>query len=380
MPAGDTLGVQYSSRPNSNVRKTDDTTKSISPSILESFCCRVCWHLCDHDFQAHRSAGFDWFWRSPISLQTHVAAVARKVRLADHAQRRGRSREQLVCDPRRQGEVEGSSSIFVFDPNGKFIRAFGQQFQGGGHGIEVRVEDGTPYLYIAAYQQVKTISKLTLTGEKVWEKFAPMKSGVYADGEDTNPQRSWGRDRFMPTNFAFLPNGDFLLADGYGAFQIHHYDKDGNWKSCFGGPGAGEGKFATPHGIWIDDRAGKEAEIVVADRAHGTLQVFDLNSQYKKTVTGFGLPANVDTYKDLMLVPELVARVSILDQNFKTIATIGDDRKRLQSDKKKDIRKDSSRWQNGKFVHPHDACFDKNGDIFVAEWVSTGRISKLTRA
>ncbi len=277
-------------------------------------------------------------------------------------------------------KLKDHPSIFVFDPNGKFIRAFGQQFQGGGHGIEVRVEDGTPYLYIAAYQQVKTISKLTLTGEKVWEKFAPMKSGVYADGEDTNPQRSWGRDRFMPTNFAFLPNGDFLLADGYGAFQIHHYDKDGNWKSCFGGPGAGEGKFATPHGIWIDDRAGKEAEIVVADRAHGTLQVFDLNSQYKKTVTGFGLPANVDTYKDLMLVPELVARVSILDQNFKTIATIGDDRKRLQSDKKKDIRKDSSRWQNGKFVHPHDACFDKNGDIFVAEWVSTGRISKLTRA
>lgn len=27
----------------------------------------------------------------------------------------------------------------------------------------------------------------------------------------------------------------------------------------------------------------------------------------------------------------------------------------------------------------HDACFDKNGDIFVAEWVETGRITKLTR-
>ena len=31
-------------------------------------------------------------------------------------------------------------SIFVFDQNGKFIRAFGSQFQGGGHGIEVRTE------------------------------------------------------------------------------------------------------------------------------------------------------------------------------------------------------------------------------------------------
>jgi len=44
------------------------------------------------------------------------------------------------------------------------------------------------------------------------------------------------------------------------------------------------------------------------------------------------------------------------------------------------IRTDESQWQAGKFVHPHDACFDKNGDLYVAEWVSTGRITKLTRA
>ncbi|MEO1528876.1 MAG: hypothetical protein AAFX06_25940 [Planctomycetota bacterium] len=279
-----------------------------------------------------------------------------------------------------QEKLKDHPSIFVFDDKGKFIRAFGNQFQGGGHGIEVRVEDGTPYLYIAAYQQVKMIAKLTLTGETVWQKFAPMASGKYAEGEASNPEKKWGRDRFMPTNFAFLPDGDFLLADGYGAFQIHHYDKDGNWKSCFGGPGKGEGTFATPHGIWIDDRPGGDPEIVVADRAHHTLQVFDMDRNYKKTVTGFGLPANLDTQGDLMLVPELVARVSLLDRDHKTVATIGVDQDRIRDDKKKAIRSDSSRWKEGKFVHPHDACFDKNGDIFVAEWVSTGRVTKLTRA
>jgi len=31
------------------------------------------------------------------------------------------------------------------------------------------------------------------------------------------------------------------------------------------------------------------------------------------------------------------------------------------------------------FVHPHDACFDAEGNIFVAEWVNGGRITKLTR-
>ncbi len=31
-------------------------------------------------------------------------------------------------------------AIFVFDPAGQFVKAFGSQFQGGGHGLEVRTE------------------------------------------------------------------------------------------------------------------------------------------------------------------------------------------------------------------------------------------------
>ena len=36
-------------------------------------------------------------------------------------------------------------------------------------------------------------------------------------------------------------------------------------------------------------------------------------------------------------------------------------------------------WVSGKFLHPHDACFDAAGNIFVAEWVNTGRITKLRK-
>ena len=35
--------------------------------------------------------------------------------------------------------------------------------------------------------------------------------------------------------------------------------------------------------------------------------------------------------------------------------------------------------QNAKFVHPHDACFDADGNILVAEWVATGRMTKLRK-
>lgn len=180
----------------------------------------------------------------------------------------------------------------------------------------------------------------------------------------------------MPTNFAFLDNGDFLLADGYGSFCIHLYDKDGNWKKHFGGPGKGEGKYNTPHGIWMDKRKPKQ-EIVVCDRANHTLQFLNDKGEYQRTMKGFGLPANVDSYKDLLLVPELHARISILDGENKVVARLGEDVKRVTT--QSGIRNDSSKWLDGKFVHPHDACFDREGNVFVAEWVHSGRISKLTR-
>lgn len=276
-------------------------------------------------------------------------------------------------------ELKDHPAIFVFDPEGRYVRSFGQQFQGGGHGIEVREEDGQQYLYVAAYQQVKSFAKLDLQGEVVWQRWAPMASGVYAEGEDTQPQKQWGRDRFMPTNFAFLPDGDFFLADGYGAFYIHRYDRDGNWKSCFGGPGDGQGKFNTPHGLWIDSRGEGEATLVVTDRAHNTLQVLSLDGQHLRTLEGFGLPANVDSYQDLLLVPELLARVSLLDKNLQVVAQLGEDVERIKLDANFEIRRDAGRWEAGKFVHPHDACFDREGNILVAEWVATGRVSKLVR-
>lgn len=284
-----------------------------------------------------------------------------------------------------RSQLADHPSIFVFDRDGKMVRAFGAMFQGGGHGIEIRREGSEEFLYVAAYQQCKTIVKMTLDGQIIWQRYAPMSCGLYQGDEASAPSRRWGRDAFMPTNFAFLENGDFLLADGYGSFAIHRYDRDGNWQSFFGGAGDGQGKFNTPHGIAIDARPGRDQEIVVTDRAHNTLQTFTMEGQYKTTIEGFGLPANVETFGDLMIVPELVARVSLLDTTNQVVAVLGEDIERIVADRDANnggfvIRTREDQWQQGKFVHPHDACFDADGNIFVAEWVQTGRITRLVRA
>lgn len=268
-------------------------------------------------------------------------------------------------------------SIFVFDETGKYVRSFGKQFQGGGHGLEVRVEAGTAYLYVTAYQQVKSFAKLDLTGETVWEKYAPMESGKYAANEDTDRQKVWGKDRFMPTNFAFLADGGFLLADGYGSFFIHRYDKNAKWVSCFGGPGDGSGTFNTPHGLWIDDRDARTPEIVVTDRANNLIQFLDMDGKFLRKMDGFGMPANITTHKNLMMIPELHARITLLGADNQVVAQLGADVERVTTGDS--IRTKPDQWQDGKFVHPHDACFDNDGNIFVAEWVGSGRVTKLTR-
>ncbi|MFN7734096.1 MAG: peptidase [Pirellula sp.] len=287
------------------------------------------------------------------------------------------SQNRLYVIHEGRENLKDHPSIFVFDESGKFIRAFGQQYQGGGHGIEVRKEGSDEFLYVSAYQQVKAFSKLTLDGKEIWTQRAPREAKIYNDEEYETPKKVWGRDRFMPTNFAFLDDGGFLLADGYGAFYIHRYDRDGKWISAFGGAGEGQGKFNTPHGLWIDSRDKSQPKIVVTDRAHGTLQIFDMQGRYLKTIPGFGLPANIDARGELLLVPELSARVSILDRDYQPIVQLGSDVERISSEK--GIREDESKWLDGKFVHPHDACFDLHGNIIVAEWVKTGRVSRLTR-
>ena len=280
-------------------------------------------------------------------------------------------------------EQKDHPSIFVFDPEGQFVRAFGSQFQGGGHGIEVREEDGEEFLYACGFQNIKAFSKLTLTGDIVWHQRAPMESGVYAKAENKSNRPEWGRDRFLPTNFCFLPDGDFFLVDGYGSYYIHRYDKEGNWKSCFGGPekspGAGQGKFNLPHGIWVDSRPGREPSLIICDRANHTVQYLTLDGQYIETLTGYGLPANADSYGDLVVISELHARVTIHGKDNQVVARLGDDVERITSQGKQNIRANPHLWKDGKFIHPHDACFDNDGNILIAEWVASGRISKLKR-
>ncbi len=274
----------------------------------------------------------------------------------------------LIYIKHRSNAPEPMDSIVVFDPAGKFVRSFGKEYHGGGHGIDIRKDGGQEFLYLCDVKN-RLVAKATLTGEQLWKFSYPEQAGVYQKIE-----------QFNPTNVAFGPDGGFYVADGYGSSYIHQYDKDAKWIRTWGGAGTEDGKMRTPHGIWLDNRPGREPALIVADRANARLQYFTLDGKFISIVSGVSFPAHFDIRGTDLLVPDLHARVTIFDKDNNVAEHLGYDQAwtdRVLDGGKLSLRGKPDQWQSGRFVHPHDACYDKDGNIFVVEWVPTGRVTKL---
>ncbi len=269
----------------------------------------------------------------------------------------------------RSDAPEPVDAVVVFDPAGKYVRSFGKEYHRGGHGIDVRAEGKEQFLYLSDIHH-GVVVKTNLKGEHVWSKGRPTQSKPYDDPKAP----------YSPTNVAFSPDGGFYIADGYGSNYVHQYDSEAKWVRSWGGVGEAPGQFKTPHGLWLDDRPGRDPLLVVADRANARLQYFTLDGKHVRFDHGVSFPAHFDIKGDVLLVPDLHARVSLFDRDNKVIVHLGFDPEWTQRvlDGFK-MRTTPDQWQAGKFIHPHDACFDKDGNIFVVEWVPTGRVTKLVR-
>ncbi|MFN0060286.1 MAG: twin-arginine translocation signal domain-containing protein [Planctomycetota bacterium] len=252
-------------------------------------------------------------------------------------------------------------AVVVYDERGKFIRAWGESFRPGAHGLDVRKEGGEEFLYHCDTNR-RLVVKTSLSGEVVWERSDPPEADVYKDGK-----------RWCPTNVAFAPNGDFYVGDGYGLSYVFRYNAKGEFQQVIARPGKGAGEVSCPHGLWIDARDG-DAKLVVADRANARLQYFTLDGRHLGFVTaGMRHPCHFKTRGELLLVPDLHSVVFLLGKDNKIVATLGDG----HPSKLRGVAREQ--FLPGKFVHPHDAIFLANGDILVSEWVTVGRITLLRK-
>jgi len=253
-------------------------------------------------------------------------------------------------------------AVVVFDAEGKFVRSWGKEYKGGAHGLHLCREGGGEFFYLCDPKR-HVFAKTTLAGQELWRKWAPEQCAGYS-----RP------DEFNPTNVAIAPNGDFFVADGYGLSFIHQYDRDAKYIRSFGGKGREAGQTDCPHGLMVDLR-GEQAVLVVADRGNRRLQKFTLDGRHSGFVTDeMHAPCHFHTRGEVMVVPDLESRVTLLDKNNKLIAHLG------QGPGYAGLRdKTRDHFTPGQFVAPHSAYFDHEGNIFVVEWVEVGRVTKLRK-
>lgn len=263
-------------------------------------------------------------------------------------------------------------SICEFDPDGNFIRSWGQQFAPGAHGMQLRKESDGEFLYLAPTSLHK-VFKTTLTGEVLFELRYP-KDAKNAAGQPCYTDES----KFVPTNIAFAPgdsSGDFYVADGYGSNYIHQYSGKGEYIRTWGGAGSDAGQLKCPHGIWCDTREQNNPMIVVADRANIRLQYFTLDGKYISMVSDeLRHPCHFDQRGSELLIPDLKGRVTIFDKDNRLVVHLGDN---PQEKFRANNGVPREQLVAGQFCSPHQAIWDRAGNIYVVEWLKYGRVTKL---
>jgi hypothetical protein len=306
-------------------------------------------------------------------------------------------------------------SVVVFDEKGKFVRSWGPMFKDGAHGMHLRKEGKTEYLYFCD-EKHGIITKRTLKGEEVWTMGYPQNSPIYQKGPgSTGPGGAAGLN-YRPTNIAIAPNGDFWVGDGYGSYYMFHYSVASptaypKLVNVFGGPaptpapaggrGAGRGPGAgaaavaggapaappaprppapieqmnNPHGNMVDLRDPDKPVLLVADRGHNRIVRYTLDDKPIDIIDGTRQPCHFHEYKGSVVVPDLAGPVHILDKDNKVVVSMGGG-KEGNPPRTTD---DRSKFVPGQFVNPHGAIFDHNGNIFLVEWVEIGRVTKLRK-
>ncbi|MEZ6140203.1 MAG: 6-bladed beta-propeller [Zavarzinella sp.] len=196
---------------------------------------------------------------------------------------------------------------------------------------------------------------------------------MYQLGNVTNEDAASQKFDFTnPTDVAVAPNGDIYVVDGYGSQKVHRFDKNFKLLKTIGKRGNKQGEFNVCHGIWINTIK-KEPEVYIADRANNRIEVYSLELEYKRSIPGVRLPCCFYQHDGQIIIPELGARVSILDENDKLVTNMGDGAEAKTKFKTPD------KTPQEFFVAPHALCTDSQGSIYVLEWVPFGRVRKFVR-
>jgi DNA-binding beta-propeller fold protein YncE len=262
---------------------------------------------------------------------------------------------------------QANPAILIFNSNGELLNTWGNRFSGA-HGLTLTKSNGNEYLWLTDEFSGEVI-KTTLEGVAVLNIEKPALDIYRAN-------------KYSPTWIAEFEevnhgNGDIWIADGYGSNLVHRYDINGNFIMTLTGD-EGAGKFNCPHSLFIDYRK-NEPELYIADRGNKRFQVYDLDGKFIRVFGDdfLGCPCGGVVKNDLLYVPELCARIAILDENDNLICYLGQNEETCNIPTWPNHPKELI--QSGKFNSPHHLAVDDENNIYIVEWIIGGRIIKLKK-
>ena len=239
----------------------------------------------------------------------------------------------------------GPHPVIQFDKNGKFLKAWSEVPVTTSHGIRVG-PDGNIWL-------------VDVKGHQIME-FTPegrlrMILGINSKAPGNN-ETPYGYNE--PTSVGFLPNGDFLITDGYKNSRVAKYNRDGIFQMQWGKKGTGDSEFDLVHDVAVD----KRGLVYVADRLNSRVQVFDANGKFITKWTGIGAAWGLaySAKEDVMWMCDGVNnRIVKLSMQGEVLGVLSEFGK-----------------AQGKLDYPHHLAIDSTGALYVAE-VRNWRVQKF---
>lgn len=263
--------------------------------------------------------------------------------------------------------VQGpQGGVQVFAADGTYLRNV-PNAPGDFHGFVIRQQEDGEFLY-GARLGGQSILKMKLDGKIVLQI-----DGDMIPEEFKRPLRN-GRIGLRLTAVDVLPDGRIVAVDGYSSDFIHLFAPNGKYESTIGGKQEPTG-FKTCHKLCVDTRF-DPPRLLCCDRENRRIVSLSLDGKVLQVIEGMKRPAAVAIYGDLAAVGEIEGRLSLLDKQGQTVATIGANEIPEQTATNEVAPAD---WRTGILTAPHGVDFDDDGNLFVTEYNKFGRVLRYNR-
>ena len=244
--------------------------------------------------------------------------------------------------------TRGDKTFFEFNPDGTFVRAFGDKLFTRSHGLRIDSEGNLWATDVGGH----VVVKLNREGQTL------LTIGTRGEAGEWN-EAAGSRKLNQPNDVVIAANGDVFVAQGHtpgaaGDARVLKFDKTGKFIKSWGGKGSGPGQFQVAHGIAIDAKG----LVWVADRENQRIQLFQQDGTFVREIKYKGLPCGFDIGREhIYMVNGFAGQLLRLDLNGKVLAAIGRPGK-----------------GPGEFGEAHMIAVSPRGEIFVADSVNAALV------